>query len=96
MTGLPTISVIDSGNRDESLELVANVDLASDIHRGISGLVLVCGLCLGAEGGFCARQKGLCIIVPVEPLLRLKDADSQCVIEFNDIIWLVDDLEVFS
>ena len=79
-----------------SLELVANVDLASDVHGEIRGLVLVCDLRLNAENKFGARQKGLRVIVPVEPLLGLKDADGQRVIKFNDTIWLVDDLEVFS
>ena len=41
---------------------------------------------------FCARQKGLCVIVPVKPLLG-PYADGRRVNKFNDIIWLVDDLE---
>src|SRR5712691_6223738 len=88
-----TVSVIDGGDRDESLQLITNIDLASDIHRGISRLILVCYLGLNAENELRARQKRLRVIVPVEPLLRPKDADRRRIIELDDTVWPVDNLQ---
>ena len=74
------VGVINGGNSNEGLKLIANTHLASDVHRGISGLVLVCDLSLNAENELGARQKRLRVIVPVKPLLRLKNVDGRCVI----------------
>ena len=87
------VSVINGGNRNESLKLIANIDLASDVHRGISRLILVCGLSLNAENELGARRKGLRVIVPFEPLLGLKNANSRGVIQLDEKIRLVNNLE---
>ena len=67
------VGVINGGNRNEGLKLITNTRLASDVHRGISGLVLVCDLSLNAENELGARLR---VIIPVKPLLGVKNADG--------------------
>jgi hypothetical protein len=88
-----TITVFNSGNRDQSLQLIAHVDTPGHRNRRECALVFVdkLGLHMGDKVG--ARKERLSIISPVEPFFRLEHPNCGRVRERHNIFRFVNDLE---
>ena len=85
--------VVDSGDLDELLELVANVCIAIDIDRGEGILVVVNELRLDAEKEFGTSEQWCCVVVPLEPSLALEHSDFGRGFNVNKVVVLVLGLE---
>ena len=80
------IRVIDRGNGDEGLELITDIHFAGDVHGWKSRLILIGNFSLHTENQLCARQKWFHVIIPVEPLFRVKNRNRRCLIELHNIV----------
>ena len=85
--------IVDSGNFDELLELVADVGIAIDIDGGEGILVVVDKLRPDAEEELSTSEEWSCVVVPLKPFLALEHSDIGKGLNVDNIVVLVLGLE---
>jgi len=84
---------IDGSDLDEVLDLVSNVGGSLDDDGGVGGLVLVSKLGLGLEDEGRSGGERRRVVVPREPILRLKNSDLSLSEDGNRVVDLLGGLE---
>ena len=85
--------IVDSGDLNKLLELVANEGMALYANGGICRLVVVNKLRDHAENEFGSSLEWLCVVVPLEPLLALENSNFGMSVNFDKMIFLLYNVE---
>lgn len=85
--------IVDGGDLNELLELIANEGVALYANGRICRLVVVNKLRNHTENEFGSSLEWLCVVVPLEPLLALENGNFGMSVNFDKMIFLLYNVE---